>query len=123
MPLDRSPRRHLFRTLVAGMLMLAIVAKPLLAELCNMHALTHVLPAVSQIDRHVDTAAEARSDRDHASGAHQFLHALDAPGTFVEPVPVLMVVPQRFAHLAPPAYRALEPPARGVESPFRPPIA
>ena len=119
---SRSPLLHALRTLrtvVMGMLMLALVGKPLLAELCNVHALTH-LGASSQ---HVDTVAEARSDQDHASGAHQLLHAFDASPAYLELFPVLTVPPARFAAIAPPAYRALAPPAPRIDSPFRPPIA
>ena len=119
----RSPHLRLLRTLMIGMLMLAIVAKPLLAELCDMHALTHVVSAASHSAQRADTPAEARSDRDHASGAHQLLHAFEASVAFVEPFPVLTVAPARFAHLAPRSYEALAPPARAFDSPFRPPIA
>jgi hypothetical protein len=72
---------------------------------------------------HIDTAAEARSDRDHASGAHQQVHAAAATPADVEPFTALTVPPARFAALAPPVYEALAPPARGFDSPFRPPIA
>ena len=111
------------RTLVMGLLVLAIVGKPVLAELCNVHALTHEFAGSAGAPAHVDTAAEARSDRDHASGAHQLLHAFDASPAFVELFPTLAVPPSRFAAAAPPVYSALAPPARSVESPFRPPIA
>jgi hypothetical protein len=128
MRLDRSPLLRLFRTLVLGMVALALVGKPVLAELCNVHALSHLIadaeagkPGMAPI--HVDTAAEARGDLDHASGAHQLLHAFDASPAFVELFPVLGVLPSRFAAIAPTPYRPLAPPALAVESPFRPPIA
>jgi hypothetical protein len=126
MRLDRSPLLRLLRNLVMGMLVLAIVAKPVLAELCNVHELMHLIAAgepASKPPIHVDTIAEARGDKDHASGAHQLLHAFDASAAFVELFPVLTVAPARFAHIAPPVYEALAPPARGFDSPFRPPIA
>ena len=119
MRLDRSPLLRALRTLVMGMLVLAIVGKPVLAELCNVHALTHMGANAA----HVDSAAEARSDEDHASGAHQLLHAFDASPAFVELFPVLALPPSRHAAIAPPVYHALAPPARSVDSPFRPPIA
>jgi hypothetical protein len=121
----RSARQLLpdfLRTLVVAMLALALVGKPVLAELCNVHSLSHLTPFASGAG-HVDSTAEARSDRDHASGAHQLLHAFDASPAFVELFPVLTVPPARFIALAPPVYRALAPPARGFDSPFRPPIA
>jgi hypothetical protein len=131
MRLDRSPLLRLFRTLVMGMLVLAVIGKPVLAELCNVHALTHLIAAGGAASPagheaapvHVDTASEARSDRDHASGAHQLLHAFEASAAFVELFPVLTVPPAHFAAIAPPVYRSLAPPAPVVESPFRPPIA
>jgi hypothetical protein len=130
MRLDRSPLLRLFRTLVLGMVALALVGKPVLAELCNVHALSHLIAAEeaaegkpSAVPMHVDTLAEARGDLDHASGAHQLLHAFDASPAFVELFPVLTVPPAHFAAIAPPVYRSLAPPAPVVESPFRPPIA
>src|SRR5881394_1210472 len=129
MRLDRSPLLRLFRTLVMGMLVLAIVAKPVLAELCNLHALTHLIAAKEAAEPgnhrapiHVDTAAEARSDHDHASGGHELLHAFDTSPAVVELFPVLGLPPAHFAAIAPPRYEALAPAARGFDSPFRPPI-
>ena len=119
MTLARSPLLRLLRTLVMGMLVLAIVGKPVLAELCNVHALSHLGSSAG----HVDSVAEARTDQDHASGAHQLLHAFDASPAFVELFPVLTVPPSRYAAIAPPVYRALASPARSIDSPFRPPIA
>ena len=118
MRLARSPTLRLFRTLIVGMLVLAIVAKPLLAELCNVHELTHLVASA-----HVDTPEEARSDREHANGAHAFIHAFDAPAAQVDPFPVIAVPPVRFAHVVPLEVVALAPPVRPFESPFRPPIA
>jgi hypothetical protein len=130
MRLDRSPLQRLLRTLVLGMVALALIGKPVLAELCNVHALSHLIaeeeagkPGLDRLPAHVDTAAEARADLDHASGAHQLLHAFDASPAFVELFPVLGVPPARFAAIAPPAYRSLAPPSRGYDSPFRPPSA
>jgi len=96
--------------------------------LCNVHSLTHLIAdseakAGHAAPVHVDTAVEARVDSDHASGAHQLLHAFDASAAFVELFPVLTVPPSRFTAVAPPVYRAFAPPSRGFESPFRPPIA
>jgi len=128
MTLSRSPLLRLFRTLVLGMLVLAVIGKPVLAELCNVHALTHLIAegeakAGHPVDAHVDTAAEARSDSDHAKGAHQLLHAFDASPAFVELFPLLTVPPSRFAEIAPQVHVAVTPQARGFDSPFRPPIA
>jgi hypothetical protein len=127
MRLDRSPLLRLLRTLVMGVLVLAIVAKPVLAELCNVHELMHLIAAgepASKAPMHVDSVAEARSDKDHASGAHQLLHAFDASAAYVELFPVLTVAPAQFAsHIAPPVHEAIAPAARAFDSPFRPPIA
>jgi hypothetical protein len=126
MRLDRFPLLRLLRTLVMGMLVLAIIGKPVLAELCNVHAITHLIEAgefPGKAPIHVDTAAEARSDLDHASGAHQLLHAFDASAAFVELFPVLTVPPAHFDAIAPPVHEVLAPPTRGFDSPFRPPIA
>jgi hypothetical protein len=118
MTLARLPLLRLFRTLVMGMLVLAVIGKPVLAELCNVHALTHAFAST-----HLDSAAEARSDSDHAKGAHQLLHAFEASAAFVELFPALTVPPARFTALAPPPHRAAAPAAHRFDSPFRPPIA
>ena len=127
MNLRLRPLLRLLRTLVMGMLVLAIVAKPVLAELCDAHVLAHLIAQGEAKDgplaKHVDSAAEARSDRDHASGAHQGLHASDASPAWVEPFPAITVPPARFAHAALPVHEALAPAARAFDSPFRPPIA
>ena len=119
----------LFRTFLVGMLALAIVGKPVLAELCDAHELMHMMAKVEAgkhdgaAPMHVDTVAEARSDRDHATGAHQQIHSAAATPAYVQPFTALTVPPARFAALAPPLYEALAPAARGFDSPFRPPIA
>ena len=115
----RHPALRLFRSFVLGLVMLAIVGKPLLAELCDTHALTHLSAAA----KHVDSVAEARSDKDHAAGKHQVLHASDASPAFVELFPALAVTPVPFTAVSLPAYEAAAPPALRFDSPFRPPIA
>ena len=55
----RSPLLRFARTLVMGLMALAMIGKPVLAELCNVHALSHL---GSIATAHVDSAAEARSD-------------------------------------------------------------
>jgi hypothetical protein len=115
---------NFLRTLVLGLLALAIVVKPVLAELCNAHAISHAAAtAAAAAAKHVDSAAEERSDRDHASGKHQVLHAADATPGYIEHFAALTVPPSRFAEAAPPALDDEPPPARGFDSPFRPPIA
>jgi hypothetical protein len=121
----RTARQFLpqfLRTLVLGLLALAIVVKPVLAELCNAHAISHA-EAAAAAARHVDSAAEERSDPDHASGKHQELHSADATPGYLEPFAALTVPPARFAEAAPPALDDDPPPSRGFDSPFRPPIA
>jgi hypothetical protein len=107
------------RTLVLGLVMLAIAGKPVLAELCDTHALSHLVTAA----KHVDSASEARSDRDHASGRHATLHAFDATAAFIELFPALAVPPALFTAVSLPPHVAATPPALRFDSPFRPPIA
>ena len=116
------PLPRLLRTLVLALVALAVVGKPVLAELCDAHALAH-LTAAAAAAKHVDTAAEKRSDRDHASGKHQTLHSFDASAAMVELFPTLTVPPARFAAAALPVHVAEAAPARAFDSPFRPPIA
>ena len=115
--LPRLP--EFFRTLVLGLLVLSFVAKPLLAELCDTHALSHLVTAA----KHVDSATEASSDRDHASGKHATLHASDASPAFVELFPALAVPPALFVAVSLPPHVAAAPPVLRFDSPFRPPIA
>ena len=122
----RQPLLRYARFLVMGMLALAIIAKPVLAEFCNAHAIAHAAAEAAGQDAHADSgdsAGDARSDHDHASGKHQTLHAYDASPAYVEPFPALGVPPARFAAQALPAYTAAAPPARRPDSPLRPPIA
>jgi hypothetical protein len=115
--LPRLP--EFLRTLVLGLVMLAIVGKPVLAELCDTHALSHLVTAA----KHVDSASEVRSDRDHASGKHATLHAFDAAAAFVELFPALSVPPALFTTMGLPPHVAAAPPVLRFDSPFRPPIA
>jgi hypothetical protein len=110
---------RLLRTIVFALLALAIVAKPVLGELCETHELTHLMAS----SKHVDSASEARSDRDHASGRHQTLHAFDASPGYAQPFTALTVPPSRYAASTPPVLDDAAPPARAFDSPFRPPIA
>jgi len=123
----RSPLLPLFRTLLLGLLALGVVAKPVLGELCDAHALAHLLAreaaANDPVRQRVDSAAEARSDRDHASGADQALHASDATPAFIEIFPALTVPPAHFASVALPLHEAATFVVRAFDSPFRPPIA
>ena len=127
MTLSRLPLLRLFRTLMLGLLALGVVAKPVLAELCDAHSLAHLFAQEAAKDgavyKHVDSAAEARSDRDHASGAHETLHASDASPAFVEVFTALTVPPSRFATVALPVHEAATFAVRAFDSPFRPPIA
>lgn len=109
----------LLRTLVLMLLALAIVAKPVLGELCETHELTHLMAS----SKHVDSAAEARSDRDHASGRHQTLHAFDTAPGYVQPFTALTVPPPRFAASAPLVVDEAPSPGRAFDPPLRPPIA
>ena len=121
------PLLPLFRTLVLVLLALGVVAKPILGELCDAHALVHLIAREAAKNdarhQHVDTAAEARSDRDHASGADQSLHASDASPAFVEVFPALTVPPAHFASVALPSHVAPSFIVRALDSPLRPPIA
>jgi hypothetical protein len=110
---------NFLRTLLLSLVALAIMAKPVLGELCETHELTHLMAS----SKHVDTAAEARSDRDHASGKHQTLHAFDTAPGYIQPFIALTVPPLRYAASQPPVLDEAAPPARAFDSPFRPPIA
>ena len=124
MSVSRLPLLRLFRTLLMGLLALGIVVKPVMGELCDAHELMHLAAQVEgAAAKHVDSVAEARSDRDHANGKHQGLHASDASPASVDLFPALTVPPARFVALSLPTHEAAAPPARGFDSPFRPPIA
>lgn len=114
----RQPLPRLFRTFVVGLLMLGIVAKPVISLICETHELSHLVAS-----KHVDSAAEARSDRDHASGKHQFVHAGDTTPATLPPLLTLNVPAIPYAADAPAPAGDVAPPARRPDTPFRPPIA
>lgn len=115
----RRPLPRLLRTFMVGLLMLGIVAKPVMSVICETHELSHLIAASG----HVDSAAEARSDSDHASGAHQFVHAGDTTPAYIEPLAMLSVPALAYAADAPAPVDDVAPVARRPDTPFRPPIA
>lgn len=119
--LRRRARRlpSLLRTFMVGMLMLGVLAKPILSLICETHELTHLMASSD----HVDSAAEQRSDADHARGDHQLVHAGDTTPAYIEPLVTLTVPAIPYADAAPAPANDVAPPSRHVDSPFRPPIA
>jgi hypothetical protein len=120
----RRSLARLLRTVMVGLLVLGVVAKPVIGRLCEAHELSHLVAAANDGGPvHVDSPAELRSDQDHASGRHLLLHAEDNLPAWVQPLATLSVPPIRFAGATPAPVDEAAPPARRPESPFRPPIA
>jgi hypothetical protein len=106
-----------------GLLMLAVVSKPMVATLCDTHLLGHALATLSHSHFHEDSRAERQMDADHASGAHGVLHAGDQGGTYADIAAVVTVPVVRFESVLIPLPTVLPVPMQHVVRPFRPPIA
>ena len=115
--------RRLIRASLLGVLMLAVLAKPFAASLCDTHQLGHTLAAFSHGQFHVDSAAERQMDSDHARGAHSLLHAGDEGSTYADIAAVLTLPVVRFESVLISLPTASPVPTRHVGRPFRPPIA
>jgi hypothetical protein len=115
--------RRLLSAALLGALMLATIAKPLAASVCETHQLGHTFASAGGAPRHVDSAAERQMDADHARGAHGLLHAGDEGSTYADIAAVLTVPAVRFESVPIALPTAMAVPTRHVGRPFRPPIA
>lgn len=106
-----------------GMVMLAVVGRPLYSSWCVTHQLGHTLGAFSQEKFREDSSAERQLDAEHASGAHGQLHGDDVGGEYAD-IATAMAVPAVYFDSVPNPYLTELPvPVQHVTNPFRPPMA
>jgi hypothetical protein len=111
------------RASLLGLLMFAVVGKPMASSLCEIHQLGHVSAVLSHVQFHIDSVAERQMDSEHASGAHGLLHGGDEGSTYADiaAVVTLPVVHFESDPISLPAESPLPP--QQVSRLFRPPIA
>jgi hypothetical protein len=111
------------RASLLGLLLLAVVGKPMASSLCEIHQLGHTLAARSHVNFHSDSAAERQMDSEHASGAHGLLHGGDQGSTYADiaAVVTLPVVHFESVQISLPAESRMPP--QQITRLFRPPIA
>jgi hypothetical protein len=118
----RSP--SLLRASLLALLMLGVIIKPVLAPLCDIHALGHALriyqhdPGTTALDH-----AEHQFDQHAVRGAHGLVHEGDSGSAYADNTASITLIAVRFE-----ASRLQLPPAspvplESVGAPFRPPIA
>jgi hypothetical protein len=113
----------LLRASLLGLLVLAVVGKPMASSMCEIHQLGHTLAALSHVSFHSDSAAERQMDTEHAKGAHGLLHGGDQGSTYADiaAVVTLPVVHFESDQIALPAESPMPP--QQITRLFRPPIA
>lgn len=125
-PVNRSMRlpSHALRAGFLVLLLLGASIKPMLASVCDVHAIGHALLSIGEQAAHADDAAgaEHQVDRDHADGKHGMLHEYDNGGAYAHIVAdvVLPEVRAGQVRIVLPVVVAL--PMKRVSAPFRPPI-
>jgi hypothetical protein len=112
----------LLRASLLGLLMLAVVGKPMTSSMCVTHQLGHTLSASGHGHFHHDSGAERQMDSDHANGAHDLLHGGDH-GTYADIAAVITLPVVRFESDVILLPTELPAPLKHVARPFRPPIA
>ena len=113
----------LLRAGLLGLLLLAVVSKPISSTWCETHQLTHTISALSHNHFHSDSAAELRLDADDAKGAHGALHAGDQGSTYADIAAVVTVPEVRFESMWIAVPVETPVPSRHITRLFRPPIA
>jgi hypothetical protein len=113
----------LLRASLLGLLILAVVGKPMASSMCEIHQLGHTFAALSHTQFHDESNAERQMDSEHASGAHGLLHGSDNSGTYADIAPVVTLPVIRFESepISLPTERTV--PSQQIVRPFRPPIA
>jgi len=122
-PMHR-PRRHLslLRIGFLALLVLGLVAKPLLVQIGELHAVEHARSVDADGHGHEhETDVDDEPDQDHTKGAHGLMHQANV-GANADSLPTLvgLIVPPPSQ--AVPLGDAASPPAQHLSTPFRPPI-
>jgi hypothetical protein len=120
-PIQRLP--IFLRASLLGLLMLAVVCKPLSSLVCETHQLGHLLAAAGHASFHDDSIAELQLDADHARGDHGLVHARDQGGAYADIAAVVTLPVVHFESVPVALPTELPVPAQRVTRLFRPPIA
>ena len=112
----------LLRASLLGLMMLAVVGKPMSSSMCEIHQLGHTLAALSHSQFHDESSAERQMDSDHAKGAHGLLHGGDQGGTYADIAAVVTVPVVRLESDPVLIPAELPVPLQHIARPFRPPI-
>lgn len=111
----------ILRVSLLAFLALGVVAKPMLAAQCDIHAQRHLLDASLQSRNSNDVVHQV--DRDHAGGAHERLHESDAGAVYVDNLASLELPACTFDAVAVTTFVPAALPPSLFGTPFRPPTA
>lgn len=120
-PAHRPP--SLLRAALLALLMLGVMIKPVLAPLCDIHALGHELrvyqhePGNSLLQN-----AERQFDQHAADGAHGLVHEGDSGSAYADNTASIVLIAVRFDAVRLQLPPASHVPLQSVGAPFRPPI-
>ncbi|MEO8307983.1 MAG: hypothetical protein ABI616_08075 [Pseudomonadota bacterium] len=112
----------LLRACLLGLLMLAVIGKPMSSTMCELHQLGHTIAALSHSQFHEDSSAERQMDSDHAKGGHGLLHGSDQGGTYADIATVVTVPVVRLKSDPILIPTELPVPPQHIARLFRPPI-
>jgi hypothetical protein len=113
----------LLRAGLLGLLLLAVVGKPISSTWCETHQLVHTISALSHDHFHRDSVGERQLDADHAKGVHGSLHAGDQGSTYADIAAVVTVPEVRFESMWITVPAETPVPSQPIARLFRPPIA
>ena len=111
----------ILRVSLLAFLALGVVAKPMLAAQCDIHAQRHLLDA--SLQSHSNSHVVHQVDRDHAGGAHERLHESDGGAVYVDNLASLDLPAPTFAAAVVSVHVAESLPRALIGAPFRPPSA
>jgi hypothetical protein len=114
----------LLRIGLLALLMLGVGLKPMLAPMCEIHALGHALHLYG--DNHDGSGFDGvlrQLDQHKVRGAHGLLHEGDAAGVYVDNAATIPFVAIDYGPILMPVATPPQVPFAHIDAPFRPPIA
>ena len=109
---------------ILALLLLGACVKPMLAAVCDVHAIGHALFVADANAPKVehDPGREHEVDRDHARGKHGSLHGYDDSGAYAHLVAEVILPEAGVAQAHMPLPVDVSLPLKRIGAPFRPPI-